>query len=536
MNSLTIILGSVIFLIAGYIFYARMVERFLEVNPANSTPSHTYFDGVDYVPARNWLVLFSHHFASISGAGPIVGPIIAVAIWGWAPALLWIVLGTVFLGGVHDFAAIIVSIRHRARSIADIAEDVISKRAKIFFLAFVWLTLILVISVFTAICAKTLTADSKAVIPCFGLIGVALIVGYMLYKAKMNIFVATVIGLALLLVCIVLGDLFPVDAGRNAFVIWSVALLVYSFAASITPVQVLLQPRDYISSFLLYFGIAAGFIGIVMTHPALNIQPFTGWKPAGRDWLWPMLFVTIACGANSGFHALISSGTTSKQLPNERFAKRIGYGGMVLEAILAVIALLSVSAGLSKSGLETMLSKGGPGPIGAFGKGYGVVTAPILFDKGNMIAIMVLNAFVLTTLDTATRIGRYLSEELFKIKDRFLSTFMVVFTSGILLLSGKWQNIWPMFGASNQLVAALTFIVISIWLLCRGKSLRFTFIPVVFMLLTSVGAIIYQLADFIKNKDVVLICVSIVLLILAAMMVVDVILAIKRRKLKCRIL
>lgn len=536
MNSVTIILGSLVFLIAGYFFYARIVEKFFEVNPDSPTPAHTYFDGVDYVPARSWLVLFSHHFASIAGAGPIVGPIIAVAIWGWGPALLWIVLGTVLVGGVHDFASIIISIRYRARSIADIAEDVISKRAKIFFLAFVWLTLILVISVFTSICARTLTADAKAVIPCFGLIGVALIVGYMLYRVRMNTFIATVIGLVLLLACIVLGDLFPVDLGKDAFVIWSVALLVYCFAASITPVQILLQPRDYISSFLLYFGIAVGFIGIIVTHPALNIEPFTAWKPDGADWLWPMLFVTIACGANSGFHALISSGTTSKQLPNERFAKRIGYGGMVLEAFLAVIALLSVSAGLSESGLKMMLSKGGPGPIGAFGQGYGVVTAPILFDKGNLIAIMVLNAFVLTTLDTATRIGRYLSEELFKIKDRFLATFMVVFTSGILLLSGKWQNIWPMFGASNQLVAALTFIVISSWLLCRGKSLKFTFVPVIFMLLTSVGAILYQLVNLIKNKDIVLICVSIALLILALMMTVDVILTVKRRKLKCRIL
>ncbi|MFC1624332.1 carbon starvation protein A [Candidatus Omnitrophota bacterium] len=536
MNSLAIILGTLIFLSAGYIFYARAVEKFFEIDPNNVTPAHKYFDGVDYVPARNWLILFSHHFASIAGAGPIVGPILAVAIWGWWPALIWIIVGTIFLGGVHDFATIIISVRHRARSVADIAEHVISRKSKLIFLSFVWLTLILVISVFTSICAKTLTADSNTVIPCFGLIGVALIVGFMLHKLRLNIFLATVVGLFLLLACIMLGNIFPIELGANAILVWSIVLLVYAFIASVTPVHILLQPRDYISSFLLYFGIIAGFVGIVITQPQVNTSAFKGWNPAGSDWLWPMLFVTIACGANSGFHALISSGTTSKQLPNERFAKRIGYGGMVLEAFLAVIALLAVTAGLSAGGLKAMLLKGGPGPIGAFGKGYGVLTESVLFGKGHLVAIMILNAFILTTLDTATRIGRYLSEELFKIRNRFFSTFMVVFTSGVVALSGKWNKIWPMFGASNQLVAALTFIVISSWLLCRGKSLRFTFLPVIIMLFTSVGAILYQLAQFIKDREFVLAGISIALIILASAMVFDVLASIKKRGLKCKIL
>ncbi|MFC1666792.1 carbon starvation protein A [Candidatus Omnitrophota bacterium] len=536
MNSLVIILGSVIFLGAGYCFYARAVEKFLEINPNNITPANKYFDGVDYVPAKNWLILFSHHFASIAGAGPIVGPIIAVAIWGFWPAVLWIVLGTVFMGGVHDFATIVISIRYGARSVADVAEYVISKRSKFIFLWFAWFSLILVIAVFVSICAKTLTVDSNTVIPCFGLIGVALIVGFMLYRARVNIFVATIVGLFLLLCCVVLGDLFPVDLGGNAIFIWSAVLLTYAFIASVTPVQILLQPRDYISSFLLYFGIIVGFFGIIMTQPLISIASFKGWNPTGSDWLWPMLFVTIACGANSGFHALVSSGTTSKQLANERFAKRIGYGGMVLEAVLAVLALLAVSAGLSSGVLKSMLSKGGSGPIGAFGRGYGALTAPILFGKGSLIAIMILNAFILTTLDTATRICRYLSEELFKIKNRFFSTFVVIFTSGALALSGKWSKIWPIFGASNQLVAALSFVVISSWLLGRGKSLKFTFFPVVFMLLTSVGALLYQLVYFIKDKNIVLVCVSIVLMILSIMMVFDVLSLVKKRGLKCKIL
>lgn len=537
MNSLTVVLCSIIFLGLGYFFYARLVERFFEINPSNVTPANRYFDGVDYVPARNWLMLFSHHFASIAGAGPIVGPIVGVAIWGFWPALLWIVFGTVFLGGVHDFAAIVISIRHRARSIADIAEDVISKRSKLFFLGFVWLALVLVIAVFASISAKTLTTNADTVIPTFGLIGVALFVSFMLYKLKMNIFITTLIGLFFLVGCIFLGDSVPVELNvSNPVNLWCLILLIYAFIASVTPVHILLQPRDYISSFLLYFGIIAGLIGILITRPAVNVASFGGWNPGGAGWLWPMLFVTIACGANSGFHALVSSGTTSKQLPDERFAKRIGYGGMVLEAILAVLALLAVSAGLSASGLESMLSKGGPGPIVAFGEGYGVLTGPLLFGKGGLVAIMILNAFVLTTLDTATRICRYLSEELFKIKNRFFSTFVVVFTSGALALTGKWNKIWPMFGASNQLVAALTFIVISSWLLCKGKSLRYTILPLVFMLVTSIGALVYQLTGFIRNREFALVAVGIVLMIMAIAMAADVLSVIKRKGLRCQIL
>ncbi|MBU1933559.1 MAG: carbon starvation protein A [Candidatus Omnitrophica bacterium] len=536
MDSLIIMLGSIVFLGAGYFFYARKIEKFLEVNPDNITPANKYYDGVDYVPARNWLVLFGHHFASIAGAGPIVGPVIAVAIWGWLPALAWIIIGTIFMGGVHDFAAIVISVRYKARSIADIAEDVISRRSKLIFLSFVWLALVLVIAVFASICARTLTTDPSTVIPSFGLIGVALIVGFMLYRIKLNIVVSTVVGIILLLASIVLGDMFPVYLRGNSYAIWTTVLLAYAFIASVTPVHILLQPRDYISSFLLYFGIAVGVAGIVITRPVMSAASFGGWAPEGADWLWPMLFVTIACGANSGFHSLVSSGTTSKQLPNEKFAKRIGYGGMALEAFLAVIALIAVGAGLSSGELSRMLSTGASGPIGAFGKGYGALTGAVLFGKGSVIAIMILNAFILTTLDTATRICRYLSEELFKIKNRFFSTFVVVFTSGALALSGKWSTIWPMFGASNQLVAALTFIVISSWLLCRGKSLRFTFLPTVLMLVTSIGALLYQLARFIKSKDTLLACASIILVALSLLMVCDTISTVKKKGLKCQIL
>ncbi|MFH1782815.1 MAG: carbon starvation protein A [Candidatus Omnitrophota bacterium] len=533
MSALTIILVSTVFLVLGYIFYGRIIEKLFDIDPAKKTPAYEYYDGVDYVPCKNWLVLFSHHFASIAGAGPIVGPIIAVGIWGWYPALIWILFGTIFMGGVHDFACIIISVKHKARSIADIAETVISKRSKIVFLGFVWLALILVIAVFASLCSKTLTTDPSTVIPSFGLIAIALLVGFMLYRLKLNLFIATAVGLFLLVLSIIFGDMFPITVGNNAYVVWCVVLLIYAFIASTAPVHILLQPRDYISSFLLYFGIIIGVVGIFITRPIINTASYNGWNPAGSEWLWPMLFVTVACGANSGFHALVASGTTSKQLSNEKYAKRIGYGGMVLEAFLAIIALLAVTAGLSSGTLKVMLSKGGPGPISAFGKGFGVLVEPLLGSKGQMIAIMILNAFILTTLDTATRICRYLSEELFKIKNRFFSTFVVVFTSGALALSGKWSSIWPIFGASNQLVAALTFIVISSWLLCRGKAIRYTIVPAVLMLITSLGALIYKLIGFIKSKNILLSAIGVALIIMSIMMLFDVISVVRKRKLTC---
>lgn len=522
MNSVVIIVAAVLVLAAGYFFYGRILERFFEINPKNVTPSHEFYDGVDYVPARNWFVLFGHHFSSIAGAGPIVGPIIAVALWGWVPALLWIVLGAVFVGGVHDFASLIVSVRHKASSISHIAESVISKKAKIIFILFVWLSLILVISVFASVCAKTLTADTRTVVPCFGLILVAVFVGYLLYWVKVNALPVTILGLVLLVVCIILGDRFPIDLGANAFTIWSVVLLVYSFAASVTPVQILLQPRDYLSSFLLYFGILMGALGIFTVHPNMTAPMFSNWPVNDGEWLWPMLFVTIACGANSGFHALISSGTTSKQLPNERYVKHIGYGAMILEAFLAVIAVLVVGAGLSNGRLHVLLDKGGAGPIGAFGEGYGELTKKILFGKGSLVAVLVLNSFILTTLDTATRIARYISEELFKINNRFFATFVVVFLSGILAITGSWTKLWIVFGAANQLVAGLTFLVVASWLLSRRKSMKLVIIPGIFMLLTTAGALVIQLIHFVKVKDCFLMFVTSALIVLAGLMGLDV--------------
>ncbi|MFH1654998.1 MAG: carbon starvation protein A [Candidatus Omnitrophota bacterium] len=531
MNSLIIVFIAIISYWLGYKFYARRLEGLWQIDPQKQTPATTKFDGVDYIPAKNWLVLFGHHFASISGAGPIVGPVIAVGLWGWGPALIWVILGTIFIGGVHDFANLIISVREGGSSIADIATNAISRRAKVIFSLFVWLALILVIAVFLYLCADTFVKEPRIVIPSLGLIPVAVIFGFLIYNLRINIVIATIIGLAALVGLIFLGGKFPVTI-LNTQAAWSIVLLIYAYIASVIPVNILLQPRDYLSSFLLFFGLFFGFLGLLIERPVIQTAAFTGYRSASGD-LWPMLFVVVACGAISGFHSLVASGTTSKQLPNEVQAKRIGYGGMVAEGLLAVMVILAISAGLSSVQLnDCFVNK--ISPVGVFGLGYGSITKSVLGGLGGFVAIIILNAFILTTLDTATRINRYITEELFKIKNRFISTFIIILAGGYLALSKDqfntplWQKIWPVFGASNQLVAALALLVVSCWLLARKKPTCYTLLPAIFMLITTIAAMLYQLSRYIQNSDYVLIGISIVLILLAAYLIKEVILVFRK--------
>lgn len=526
MNALIILTTSFILFGLAYFFYARKLEKIWQVNPQNSTPAVTKYDGVDYVPAKNWLVLFGHHFASIAGAGPIIGPVIACIYWGWLPALLWVIFGTIFIGGVHDFAALITSVREEGRSISDIASICISKKAKLVFSWFVWLALILVIAVFTYLCAKTFVEEPKIILPSLGIIPVAMLIGFLSYNLKTNSFLTTALGLTMLTGLFFLGNIIsPPNLSIN---LWIYILLIYCFLASVLPVNLLLQPRDYLSSFLLFFGVIAGVLGIIITRPNTNTTSFVSFKMLQGN-LWPMLFVTVACGAVSGFHALISSGTTSKQISNERYAKRIGYGAMVVEGIVAILAILVVSCGFKNQNEAAAFFKQ-LGPIGIFGKGYAYLTQAFLGSFGGFIAITILNAFILTTLDTATRISRYISEELLQIKNRFLSTTIIIVLSGALALSGKWQKIWPIFGASNQLIAALALLVVSCWLLSHKKTLRFSIIPAFFMLITTAAALIYQIFEYAKNKDYLLLVIALTLLGLAVFMTKEFFLSVRSKR------
>ena len=534
----------------GYIFYGRFIAKLWGIDPERRTPAIERPDGVDYVPAKHWTVLFGHHFSSIAGAGPIIGPVIACFYWGWLPALIWIVIGSVFLGAVHDFSALMASLRYKGQSIAQVAEAVMGKRTKIIFASFIWLALVLVIAVFAASAANTLKAEPKVVIPTFGLIGVAVFTGLMMYRWGMGQWLATLIGVSMLFGLIILGYFVPLDIKQLGGVFaahpvkcWTIILLLYGYIASVTPVNILLQPRDYLATFVLYFGMLLGFVGLLVTHPPMRAPHYISWCTSNGP-MWPMMFIMVACGAISGFHSLIASGTTSKQIATEAHAKRVGYGAMIFEGVLAGLAVLCVCAGLHWTGnsgwnFPEMMRPAGPGWIVAFGKGYGQLTGSTLekisgqgltfgLTMGTLIGIITIKTFIMTTLDSATRIGRYVSEELFGdilpgkfFRNRFVSTIIIVVFAGYLAL-WSWQSIWPVFGAANQLVAALALMVVTVLLLRLGKPAKYTFYPAIFMLITTIGALAYQIIwVFLPVSNWLLAGIGVVLIILAVVMTVE---------------
>ncbi|MBU2541320.1 MAG: carbon starvation protein A [Candidatus Omnitrophica bacterium] len=534
MNSIFIIIPALFLFALGYRFYGGVIERLFGIDKNRPTPAKRLNDGIDYVPAKNSLVLFGHHFASIAGAGPIIGPVIALTLWGWLPAVLWVVLGTIFIGGVHDFSALMVSVRHEGRSIADVSEEIISKRARIIFSIFVLLALILVVAVFIYFCAKTFVDEPKVVSPSLGLIPVAMLIGFLIYKRNLNIVYATGLGLVCLFCLMLLGEFAPIMIGANAMLKWSLILIVYCFFASIMPVNILLQPRDYLSSFLLFFTILVGVSSIVISQPVIAQSAVIAYNTSSGP-MWPMLFVVVACGAISGFHSLIAGGTSSKQLSSEAHAKAIGYGAMVVEGVVALMAVIVVGSltGFDKTINLAALIKD-IGPVGLFGKGFGAVSEVVVGRFGIFIAITTLNAFILTTLDTGTRIARYILEELTSIKNKYLSTAIILLPASFLALSGKWSKLWPAFGASNQLVAALTLLVISCWLLAKGKPARYVLIPACLMLVTTIAALILGIINYIRSADYLLLVISVFLIALALILSFESYKVImKRKRIKC---
>lgn len=502
MSSRVLLLGVMGLLAAGYLYYGRRVARRLGVDAARPTPAHTRRDGVDFVPAPHWLVLFGHHFSSICAAGPIVGPALAVAYWGWAPTIAWILLGGILMGAVADFSSLLAAVRHGGVSIADVTGQVVSRRARMLFSVFILIALVLVLAVFSVLTAGTFVQAPEIVVPSWGILPVAFVVGLGLYRGRpgrWQVPGVTFAGLIAVVALLVLGHRFPLTLpelwGLGPQTTWVLLLLAYCFAAAVLPVQYLLQPRDYLSSFVLFATIGLGVLGVLVAGPAMQADPFHSVLPS--DWpmagpLWPMLFVTVACGAVSGFHSVVSSGTTCKQLDNESHACRIGYGAMIAESTVAALVVVAVGGGLAASRHAELLRSPG-GAIAAFGEGYGALTGWLFGSYGTTFAIMALNFFILTTLDTATRLGRYLIEELTGWSNRYLPSLLVVGAAGSLALSGHWRALWPAFGASNQLVAALALLVVSCWLLQRGRPNRATLVPALFMLITTVGALLWQI-------------------------------------------
>ena len=533
MNSLIIAIIGIVLLYLAYVLYGSRISDLLDISDTNETPAVMLNDNVDYVPTKKGII-FGHHFSSIAGAGPIIGPVVAAALFGWVPAFLWIVIGSIFIGGVHDMTSMVASMRHEGKSIATVAGNVMSKRAQLIFAAFIWLTLILIVAVFAVVAAKALINKPEIVLPTIMLIPIAIVVGLMRYKFNIDTRVGTVIGLVLLFIFIYLGLDYPISLPADvAFNYWVVILLVYAFMASILPVWTLLQPRDYLASYVLFIGLGIGLLGIAVVQPTITTPAFISFN-SSAGYIWPIMFVTIACGAISGFHSLVSSGTSSKQIEKESDAKLVGYGAMLVESVLAILALLAVTAGLKWASGDPavipypeLLKQGW---ILAFGTGYGQLVAPFFgVTLGTVVGMMMIKTFVMTTLDTASRLGRFIGTELFGsnglgltvMDNRYVSTIVLLVLAGALALTNSWIKIWPIFGSANQLIAALSLFVVTIWLVGMKKPSRYTLYSGIFMLLTTIAALVILALKFIPEGDYLLGGTSIILLILAVLVVVE---------------
>lgn len=540
MNTLIIAFILIVWLFLGYRIYGSFIEkRVVQVDNSRPTPAREFYDGFDYSPAKKAL-LFGHHFSSIAGAGPVLGPLLGVLYFGWLGALLWVAIGSIFLGAVHDYTSLMTSVQNKGTSLADISEKTLGLRTKIIFSVFLWLALALVIAVFAVVASKTLVSQPKIVVPTFGLIFIAMIFGWLIYKKGINVPAATVFALTILFFLIYIGELYPVKLpvqilGLSPQSFWFYILIIYSLFASSLPVWFLLQPRDYISTWILFIGLGLGYLGLIISHPSISAPAFVSFSSKGGP-LWPILFVIIACGAISGFHSVVAGGTTAKQLPDEASGKLIGFGGMVTEAALAGLVIFIASSALiwdptgaqSQFGFQYLMTSLGD-PIQAFATGYGrfISSLPGLsLTLGLLFGMIMLNAFVLTTLDTGTRLGRFIFTELLSrrisaFKNRWISSAFILVFAAVLGGTEGYKAIWPVFGASNQLVAALALIVVSSYLVGVKRPKRYTVYPACFMLATTIGALFYQGYHFFQLKSYFLGSLTFVLIALASIIVYD---------------
>jgi len=502
MNGIELVLIALVMYIVAYKLYGGFITKRLEVNNNKETPSHTMYDGIDYCPAKA-PVLLGHHFASIAGAGPIVGPVIAAG-FGWIPVYLWVVFGAIFIGGVHDYSSIVASVRHQSKSIGFIIQSYIGVSGKKLFLVFAWATLILVIAVFTIIVADTFTHIPSAGTSSILFMILAVLFGIALYRLKVSLWIATLVGVILLFLSIPAGDLFPIQL--SAFN-WQLFLLAYIFVASVTPVWILLQPRDYLNSFFLYALMLGGLVGIFFAAPTINIPAFNSFSLDKVGYLFPALFVTVACGAISGFHSIVGSGTTAKQLNKETDGKIVGYGGMLIEGMLAVLSLVAVASMVNEEFINILTTKG---PVPAFSLGVARFISTIPFfnfsiESAQTFTALAVSAFALTSLDTATRLARFMFQEYFEdkqkdkkpslITNRYVSTAITVAFGAALTFSGQTMSIWPVFGSANQLLAALALLALTVWIANLKKGFLFVMIPMLFMFavtLTALGMLVYQ--------------------------------------------
>ena len=570
MNSAYLAAIALLSFYLGYRFYSRFIsDKILGLDEDLTTPAHEFNDGVDFVPTKRH-ILFGHHFTSIAGAAPIIGPCIA-AYWGWLPALLWIIFGTIFMGAVHDFGALVVSLKEKGRSIADITSMVINPRVRLMFLIFVMLLTWLVLAVFAMAIAGLFQAVPTSILPINIEIIVALFIGYLIYKKGIDALLPSIIALGILYLFVWLGTMYPISltsfgiASENVQTIWILFLFTYSAIASLLPVWLLLQPRDFINSHQLIVGLGLIFLGIFIAQPMIDAPAIREITDSGAPPIFPMLFVTIACGAISGFHGLVSSGTTSKQVNKLSDARLIGYGAMLGEGTLAVASTIAAVAGIA---LVTQCSLPSIGAVEdlswgvyydswthattnkatAFVLGGGALLEQLGLPSNlakTLMAVLVIS-FAATTLDTATRIQRFIISEIgsalnFKpLCNRYGATLMAVIPAVMLTLwsvpdpvSGTMKQtawvLWPLFGASNQMLAALTLMVLTLYFWQRKKPILPIFIPMLFIMLITFIALIIKAQSFYYQGNTLLFSINLIMIGLIIWMIFEGMLIVKGR-------
>lgn len=569
MSLLPVVLCSAIVLSIAYVTYGRFLARLLRLDPNKPTPAVEFNDGVDFEPIEPKFLL-SQHFSAIAAAGPIVGPILAGVAFGWVPALIWILVGCIFIGGVHDLTSLTASIRHKARSIAEVVRDHMTRRSYVLFLSFVWIALVYIIVAFTDLTASAFvgqqTLENGKIVTGGGIatssllyLMLPIVMGLLLRHTKLSLNWATVIFLPLVGLSIWAGQLLPFrlesllptptgfanpDAVQvvlrdNARRVWDVLLLIYCLIAAVVPVWLLLQPRGHLGGYFLYVALAGGALGLIFGGEPIQYPAFNGFVGINGQSLVPMLFITIACGACSGFHSLICSGTTSKQLAKETDAKTIGYGAMLLEGMVAVVSLCCVMI-LAKD--SPAVQNPQPNLIYALGIGSFLEVLGISPQIGVSFALMAFTTFIYDTLDVCTRLGRYIIQELTGWHNRFGRWLGTALTAGAPLFfllqpgvdaEGKalppmWKTFWNLFGASNQLLAALTLLGVTVWL-WRTRGERWvwfvTGIPTVVMYVMSTWALVsmtfFDKAGKFMAPSGVVPWIGVVLLVLAALMLVE---------------
>lgn len=544
MNALTIGVITVIAYVIAYRWYARFFgDRVLALDPKRRTPAHEQEDGIDFVPTRR-IVLFGHHFASIAGLGPILGPAIAV-IWGWLPGVLWILFGSIFIGCIHDFSAIYISIRNRGRSIGDVTRSLVGRRAHILFLLLIFFVLSLAMGTFVRIIATLFSRSfhPEAVIPVAALILLAVIVGSLVYRRRVRLAPATVVALILMFLAIWLGLRRPVTGVGTTW--WVFILIAYAYIASVLPVWLLLQPRDYLNAYQLVIGMVLMYIGLFIYRPTIAAPAFNTVE-TGAPPLFPFLFITVACGAISGFHSLVSTGTTSKQLDRESDARPIGYGGMLAEGLLAMVVLLACTAGVSRAEWfdhysSWQAASGLAAKMEAFVMGAGTFISKvgIPIDIARSFIVVMAVGFAMTTLDSGTRLLRYNLEELGEglrirpLRNRFVAAVIAVVGIAyfsLMTVEGKpaGLTLWELFGTTNQILAALGLLTVSLLLYRLGKPVVYTLVPMIGMMIMTVTAMIMKLRTNLELRHWPLLIVGGVILVLVLWLIVESVAAFRR--------